>query len=58
MEGDIEKIRNINKHGVIVWLDYLTLEKKEAQRKQELLEAIENSSRSYDEIMAFLKAED
>ena len=34
------------------------LEKKEAQRKQELLEAIENSSRSYDEIMAFLKAED
>ena len=34
------------------------LEKKDAQRKQELLEAMENSSRSYDEIMAFLKAED
>ncbi len=34
------------------------LEKKDAQRKQELLKAIENSSRSFDEIMAFLKAED
>lgn len=34
------------------------LEKKDAQRKQELLKAVENSSRSFDEIMAFLKAEE
>ena len=32
------------------------LEKKDAQRKQELLKAVENSPRSFDEIMAFLKA--
>lgn len=30
------------------------LEKKDAQRKQELLKAAENSLRSFDEIMAFL----
>jgi Skp family chaperone for outer membrane proteins len=29
------------------------LEKKDAQRKQELLKAVENSPRSFDEIMAF-----
>ena len=34
------------------------LEKKDAQRKQELLKAVENSLRSFDEIMAFLKAEE
>lgn len=34
------------------------LEKKDAQKKQELLKAVENSSRSYDEIMAFLKVEE
>ena len=34
------------------------LEKKDAQRKQELLKAVENSSRSFDEIVAFLKAEE
>ena len=34
------------------------LEKKDAQRKQELLKAAENSPRSFDEIMAFLKAEE
>ena len=34
------------------------LEKKDAQRKQELLKAVENSHRSFDEIMAFLKAEE
>ena len=34
------------------------LEKKDAQRKQELLKALENSSRSFDEIMTFLKAEE
>ena len=34
------------------------LEKNDAQRKQGLLKAIENSPRSYDEIMTFLKAED
>ena len=34
------------------------LEKKDAQRKQELLKAVENRPRSFDEIMAFLKAEE
>ena len=34
------------------------LDKKDAQRKQELLKAVENSARTYDEIMAFLKAEE
>lgn len=34
------------------------LDKKDAQRKQELLRAVENSARSFDEIMAFLKAEE
>ena len=34
------------------------LDKKVAQRKQELLKAVENSPRTYDEIMAFLKAEE
>ena len=34
------------------------LEKKDAQRKQELLKAVENNPRSFDEIMAFLKAEE
>ena len=34
------------------------LEKKDAQRKQELLKAVENSPRSFDEIMFFLKAEE
>jgi hypothetical protein len=34
------------------------LEKKDAQRKQELLKAAENSPGSFDEIMAFLKAEE
>ena len=34
------------------------LEKKDSQRKQELLKAVENSLRSFDEIMAFLKAEE
>ena len=34
------------------------LEKEDAQRKQELLKALENSSRSFDEIMEFLKAEE
>ena len=34
------------------------LEKKDAQRKQELLKALENSSKSFDEIMEFLKAEE
>jgi hypothetical protein len=34
------------------------LEKKDAQRKQELLKTVENSPRSFDEIMAFLKAEE
>lgn len=34
------------------------LDKKDAQRKQELLKAMENSPRTYDEIMAFLKAEE
>ena len=34
------------------------LDKKDAQRKQELLKAVENSSRTFDEIMAFLKAEE
>ena len=36
----------------------MLLEKKDAQRKQELLKALENSSRSFDEIMEFLKAEE
>jgi hypothetical protein len=36
----------------------ILLEKKDAQRKQELLKAAENSPRSFDEIMAFLKAEE
>ena len=31
----------------------ILLEKKDAQRKQELLKAVENSPRSFDEIMAF-----
>lgn len=30
------------------------LDKKDAQRKQKLLKAVENSPRTYDEIMAFL----
>ena len=34
------------------------LDKKDAQQKQELLKAVENSPRTYDEIMAFLKAEE
>lgn len=34
------------------------LDKKDAQRKQELLKAVENSPRSFDEIMAFLKAKE
>ena len=34
------------------------LDKKDAQRKQELLKAVGNSPRTYDEIMAFLKAEE
>ena len=34
------------------------LEKKDAQRKQELLKALESSPRSFDEIMEFLKAEE
>ena len=34
------------------------LEKKDAKRKQELLKAVENSPRSFDEIMTFLKAEE
>ena len=34
------------------------LDKKDAQRKQELLKAVENSTRTYDETMAFLKAEE
>ena len=34
------------------------LDKKDAQRKQELLKAAENSPRTFDEIMAFLKAEE
>ena len=34
------------------------LDKKDAQRKQELLKAMENNPRTYDEIMAFLKAEE
>ena len=34
------------------------LEKKDAQRKQELLKVVENRPRSFDEIMAFLKAEE
>jgi len=33
------------------------LEKKDAQRKQELLKAVENSPRSFDEIMTFLKGD-
>ena len=33
------------------------LEKKDAQRKQELLKAVENSPRSLDEIMTFLKGD-
>ena len=36
----------------------MLLEKKDAQRKQELLKALENSSMSFDEIMEFLKAEE
>ena len=39
-------------------LDRYLLDKKDAQRKQELLKAVENSSRTFDEIMAFLKAEE
>ena len=31
------------------------LDKKDAQRKRELLKAVENSPRTFDEIMAFLK---
>ena len=34
------------------------LDKKDAQRKMELLKAVENSPGTYDEIMAFLKAEE
>ena len=34
------------------------LDKKDAQRKRELLKAVENSPRTFDEIMAFLKAEE
>ena len=34
------------------------LDQKDAQRKQELLKAVENSPRTFDEIMAFLKAEE
>lgn len=34
------------------------MEKKEAMKKQELFKAIENSSRSYEEILDFLKAEE
>ena len=34
------------------------LDKKDAQRKQELLKALESSPRSFDEIMEFLKAEE
>ena len=36
----------------------MLLEKKDAQRKQELLKALESSLRSFDEIMEFLKAEE
>ena len=36
----------------------ILLEKKDAQRKQELLKAVENSPKSFDEIMEFLKAEE
>ena len=36
----------------------MRLEKKDAQRKQELLKALESSPRSFDEIMEFLKAEE
>ena len=36
----------------------ILLEKKDAQRKQELLKAVENSPRSFDEIMAFLNTEE
>ncbi len=36
----------------------MLLEKKDAQRKQELLKALESSPRSFDEIMEFLKAEE
>ncbi|WP_130836055.1 hypothetical protein [Lachnoclostridium sp. Marseille-P6806] len=34
------------------------LDKKDAQRKQELVKAVDNSPGSFDEIMAFLKAEE
>ena len=34
------------------------LEKKNVQRKQELLKAVENSPRTFEEIMTFLKAEE
>lgn len=36
----------------------MLLEKKDAQRKQELLKALESSPGSFDEIMEFLKAEE
>ena len=36
----------------------MLLEKKDAQRKQELLKALKSSPRSFDEIMEFLKAEE
>ena len=36
----------------------MLLEKKDAQRKQELLKALESCPRSFDEIMEFLKAEE
>ena len=36
----------------------MLLEKKDSQRKQELLKALESSPRSFDEIMEFLKAEE
>ena len=34
------------------------LEKKNVQRKQELLKAVENSPRTFEEIMTFLKTEE
>ena len=36
----------------------MLLEKKDAQRNQELLNALESSPRSFDEIMEVLKAEE
>ena len=56
---DSTEIFSIRNNGILAVKDLRDLlDKKDAPRKQELLKAVENSPRTYDEIMAFLKAEE